>query len=357
MRLDSRIVPWSVLVTAAAMLLAPVVHAIDGVIEINQARALAGAGTDLPGFPVTIDQPGSYRLTSDLDSPSTGIEIVVGGVSLDLNGFSVRCDACQPGSRGIDGAAQDRIKVENGAVRDFPGIGLNLGSYSIVRELSVSGGGDHGVVVAAASILTDVSSSLNSGTGIQLGDGCTLTSATARGNGIDGVIAANGASLSSVTASSNTGAGIRADRGSSIIASAADSNTGVGFVLVGAALSGSASRLNSQQGVTADASSVIGNAISDNLLDGIFASGGSQVAENTVVGNLGDGIETENAAVVRDNSLSANAGFGIRIGVTFMTPGAYFRGNSAWGNQAGGFTGSGVDQGGNSCVQGAAPSC
>ena len=42
--------------------------AVDGVIEINQARALAGgvlgdAIRDPPGFPVTIDRSGSYRLT------------------------------------------------------------------------------------------------------------------------------------------------------------------------------------------------------------------------------------------------------------------------------------------------------
>jgi len=42
--------------------------AVDGVIEINQARANAGGVTlsDGPGFPVTIDHNGSYRLTSDL---------------------------------------------------------------------------------------------------------------------------------------------------------------------------------------------------------------------------------------------------------------------------------------------------
>jgi len=43
--------------------------AVDGVIEINQAKAKAGAVTagDTPGFPVTISAAGSYRLTGDLD--------------------------------------------------------------------------------------------------------------------------------------------------------------------------------------------------------------------------------------------------------------------------------------------------
>jgi hypothetical protein len=45
------------------------VHAVDGVNEINQVRAAAGgiAPGDAAGFPVTIDAPGSYRLTSNLD--------------------------------------------------------------------------------------------------------------------------------------------------------------------------------------------------------------------------------------------------------------------------------------------------
>jgi len=45
--------------------------AVDGVIPINQVRALAGNTTpgDAPGFPVTISQPGSYRLTGNLTVP------------------------------------------------------------------------------------------------------------------------------------------------------------------------------------------------------------------------------------------------------------------------------------------------
>ena len=40
----------------------------DGVIEINAAAAAAGGvtATDTPGYPVTIDAPGSYRLTGNL---------------------------------------------------------------------------------------------------------------------------------------------------------------------------------------------------------------------------------------------------------------------------------------------------
>ena len=69
------------------------VFAVDGIILIDQNRALAGGVTpgDLPGFPVTITQPGSYRLASPLNVPTgqNGIEIASPGVTLDLNGFGI----------------------------------------------------------------------------------------------------------------------------------------------------------------------------------------------------------------------------------------------------------------------------
>src|ERR1700760_2943950 len=70
------------------------VYAVDGVVLIDQSHALAGNITpgDSPGFPVTISQPGSYRLTGNLtvpDANTTAIQITADGVTIDLNGFSI----------------------------------------------------------------------------------------------------------------------------------------------------------------------------------------------------------------------------------------------------------------------------
>src|SRR5713226_8937081 len=70
------------------------IYAVDGVILIDQSRALAGNVTpgDLPGFPVTIYLPGSYRLSGNLtvpDANTTAILITASNVALDLNGFSI----------------------------------------------------------------------------------------------------------------------------------------------------------------------------------------------------------------------------------------------------------------------------
>src|SRR5436190_432567 len=82
---------------APALLLAGLscnMYAVDGIILIDQNRALAGGVTpgDAPGFPVTISQRGSYRLASDLIVPNantTAIVVNANNVTIDLNGFSI----------------------------------------------------------------------------------------------------------------------------------------------------------------------------------------------------------------------------------------------------------------------------
>src|SRR5512140_1214692 len=83
------------LVCAFALLSAGrVLPAADGVILIDQKAALSGKVTplDTAGFPVTISEPGSYRLSGNLtvaDAASTAIQITADNVTLDLNGFTI----------------------------------------------------------------------------------------------------------------------------------------------------------------------------------------------------------------------------------------------------------------------------
>src|SRR3954466_7347380 len=81
---------WSCMLAAAAT----GVYGQDGVVLIDQNRAMAGNVTpgDTPGFPVTLSQPGNYRLVGNLtvaDVDTTGIQIVSDSVTLDLNGFTI----------------------------------------------------------------------------------------------------------------------------------------------------------------------------------------------------------------------------------------------------------------------------
>src|SRR5262245_38474761 len=87
-----------------SLILATPALAVDGVIEINQVAVFAGGITpgDTPGFPATLSQPGSYRLTGNLDvtkmqngnpQPSseniTAILVTADDVQIDLNGFAI----------------------------------------------------------------------------------------------------------------------------------------------------------------------------------------------------------------------------------------------------------------------------
>jgi hypothetical protein len=91
--------------------------AADGVILINQAVVTAAGG-----FPYTISQPGSYKLTGGLIAPANAAAIVIAAsnVQLDMNGFTVTCNGAQnPGITSpatTAGAAIIGLKIRNGSI-------------------------------------------------------------------------------------------------------------------------------------------------------------------------------------------------------------------------------------------------
>src|SRR5262245_61882258 len=97
-------------------------YAVDGVVLIDQDRALAGNVTfgDAPGFPVTISQSGSYRLSGNLtvaNADTTVIQITADSVTLDLNGFSIIGPAiCVAGPATTCLAAGKGIGVQVGGI-------------------------------------------------------------------------------------------------------------------------------------------------------------------------------------------------------------------------------------------------
>ena len=129
-----------VLVTTCALALAGLpAAAIDGVVLIDQNRALAGAVTpgDVAGFPISINQPGSYRLSGTLTVPAglNGIEINVDGVTLDLNGFVINGPGAFPNGSfsAVAGTDRQRISVANGGVAGFV-VGLSfVGNARFIR--------------------------------------------------------------------------------------------------------------------------------------------------------------------------------------------------------------------------------
>src|SRR5271154_1653611 len=127
--------PWILAPIAAMAMLAfaAPAGAVDGTIEINQAKVMASGG-----FPYVISAANtSYRLTGSLSVPAgiDGIDVTASNVTIDLNGFSIKA----PGDSGItvtgiNASAQSDVTVENGTATGFA-VGIQVGSASIVRNM------------------------------------------------------------------------------------------------------------------------------------------------------------------------------------------------------------------------------
>ncbi|WP_349740957.1 hypothetical protein [Roseateles cavernae] len=121
---------------------------------LDHNRAMSGNATpgDAPGYPITLSQPGHYVLKSNLNVPDglSGILIQTEGVTLDLNGFTIKgsrscsfnnssyivsCSAAG-GVRGVDSSSHINTTVRNGHVRGFA-IGVFL-SGGLVEGLTVN---------------------------------------------------------------------------------------------------------------------------------------------------------------------------------------------------------------------------
>ncbi len=174
-------------------------------VTIDQNKALAGGITpgDTAGFPITISQPGSYKLTSNLIVPAgtIGINIAAEGVTLDLNGFSVRapgtctrnsaslivtCLHKDNTSTGIESWSTDTV-VRNGSVRGFGGTGVYLRESGRIEDLQLSHNGGYGAALSVGHAL-GVDAELNASDGIRALAGW-VTRSVARFNGNSGFTA------------------------------------------------------------------------------------------------------------------------------------------------------------------------
>jgi len=176
------------------------IRAMAIVVKINQSKAINGNVTpgDSPGFPVTISQPGSYRLTSNLtvtNANTTAIEITTDDVTLDLGGFLIKGPtACSSGNPvncspigtgdGVNANGRVNITVVNGTVRGMGGDGIVGGkAYRIEDVHVISNGGDG--IVGGYGIVKENTATLNGGNGISAGG--VITGNTVLDNGQNGI--------------------------------------------------------------------------------------------------------------------------------------------------------------------------
>jgi hypothetical protein len=196
-----------VLAATAALIGAPAVAAA-GEITLSEENAIAGGVTpgDEPGFPVTISQPGRYRLVNSLLAPADtdGIVIKADNVTLDFGGFALQ------GSESATGIASynNSVEIKDGVISGFQlfavdshtvgkfwtisnmrivsnGMGVSAGAYARVVDSNISLNGNYGLSCQYCLVEGNVVA-LNHDDGIQVKAGAVLGNMIAdnRGYGI-----------------------------------------------------------------------------------------------------------------------------------------------------------------------------
>lgn len=256
-----------VLWLSTLLLAAPALGA-DGVVEINQACVEVGCTTaDAPGFPVRIDRPGSYRLTSSLryvslvggGSPPHLIEIAADDVTLDLNGFQIVCEIasvpagnpCTSGGGGIYAISGEGTTVLNGTIRGVGGIGVRVRDRATLRDVRVIDAG---------------------GDGFHVEQGAHIEGCLAEGNGDDGFDLRVRSVVRDNRALSNQGSGFRVSAASVIAHNVASLNATYGFVFASS---------------TAGDGLIEGNVATNNTARGMYVLGSWGMRSNVMDWNSG----------------------------------------------------------------------
>ena len=252
-------------------------------------------------MPISITQPGSYVLTSDLiGSPGNGIEIFVDGVTLDLNGFAVD-GAGSVGSGILMSFPLRDVTVRNGTVRGWGANGVDL---------------DTGLPGASGFTVEDVTVQ-SCGTGLLVVQG-TLEGCVAQQNQAGGIVARRSI-VKDCAAYENGlagfGDGITLLEGAKATDCVSMSNVGRGFFIgITSEAEGCSSKLNNSSGFEADGAGTIRGCISSGNSGDGFRLQGAQAIECGSEGNLGYGYTAEFGATVRASKALNNQLSGIFVG-------------------------------------------
>jgi hypothetical protein len=345
-----------------------VASAGDGVVSINQAVAVAGSVTagDAGGFPVSINAPGSYRLSGDLDlgaGATNAIEINADDVTLDLRGFSISGAGLASGS-GVAMAGRTNVEIRGGTIEGFANSAIRDSSptaraHRVIEVVVRDSGGDGIELVGAGHVIRDCEVS-NSGSvggplgvGILVGAGSAVRRCSALSNARDGIRLAEGSLAVEVLASANGGVGVLLGEGGVVLRSTARDGGSDGIatgaysvVRESASANNGSSAPAENAGIRAGRGSVLArNVANDNRQSGIRADAGSLVCGNGAASNDERGIEARSAGtLVLESTANDNDKYGLALG-----PGVGYGGNAATSNELLDVQDPGVQIGANLC--------
>lgn len=268
-----------------------------------------------------ITQPGSYYLTGNISlvNAKSAIEIATGGVTLDLNGYTIS------GFGGVTGilvtnAASDHVNIRNGRVVNFlsGGVIANVSDVSVDR-IAVQTCGAGGIRAGMRAQITHCSvvDCHTNSIGINAGSSSIVQDCIANGNSLGGISAGPSSIVRNCTATFNTGTGIDASTASTVADCTASNNTASGIGPGnGSMVSHCSAQNNGGSGISADTGVTISNcSVFYNTSVGISAYSACIVADNAVHGNTTDGIFVLNNCTVRGNSCTTNGNGGDGAGI------------------------------------------
>lgn len=271
--------------------------AVDGVIEINQARAEAGdvTPTDAPGFPVTISEAGSYKLTGKLTVPNadtSGIEITAENVVIDFNGFGifgpVNCTGSVPTCTTAGGlgagvrVVANKVRVFNGTIQGLGGSGIfspGGNTETWIEDMTITSNFGRGFLGGSRCTLLDNTITNNLDDGIEAGGQCRITGNIITNNGITGISVSDDNAITENLIKDNGSTGINVSGGNVVQGNTVTANASDGINASGGVLIGNTVSLN--DGVGVQLSSGVGfvnNVVS--LNSGGNAAGGTQLGQN-----------------------------------------------------------------------------
>jgi parallel beta-helix repeat protein len=218
--------------------------------------------TPISSLPFTINQSGSYYLTTNLAgiSGQSGIIVAAHNVSIDLFGFEL---AGVPGAASgiVVSGVRTNLAVRHGTIRAWPAFGVNAGSSyasqlenlrvlhnnssglsvgdaSTVLNCTLTANAGHGILGATNIIVKNCIATRNTGNGIQVDDNSLITECVSSQNRSNGVDAAVGCTVTENTANHNLQNGIVANARCRVFGNTANHNgaytvSGAGFYFLG----------------------------------------------------------------------------------------------------------------------------
>lgn len=314
-RRHAALVCLAALASAAGLLVAgplnppsgPVTSTYKTMTDVEPRTAINAANT--PGDSVSIfkiAQPGSYYLTANIQGVSgkSGIDIAVGNVTIDLNGFSITGGTSAGTLAGIRVSpsitSPEDITIQNGTVDRWagPGVDMETGAPTEVT-------------------IRNIRSHNNNAQGIRAGDGTLVLDCESNYNGALGFDTYNNVTLIHCVATGNGGNGIDTLDSNAIIDCSVVNNSGVG--------------------VNAHAGCVVSRCTAEGNLRGGVSAASSTVRDSNFLGNLSFGIQAFSQSQILCNNITATSSGAAGNGAGLLIAGSRTRaeGNNCSSNAVG----------------------